>query len=231
MVLVLDTARFKYPPHWLLVSDLWMAMRATNEQTGRSRGYALLTLPSVSTSSVHLKLSWRAWDAVLKSLATEFPAVADELTPEAELWVFVRSMPPSVAALVSVSELDAGQTVGEPENQSRSAAVIRALRQTECYRMLAKVSAENPGGALPTSIENLTVVTMLLGSIGMLDAMVRSKEARIWEVEVSVSSDEDNLILAEELSSLRRAAEETLNKNRDAEVQDGGVGCCGPQCC
>ena len=23
MVLVLDTARFKYPPHWLLVSDLW----------------------------------------------------------------------------------------------------------------------------------------------------------------------------------------------------------------
>eukprot|EP00450_Noctiluca_scintillans_P035918 CAMPEP_0194550910 /NCGR_PEP_ID=MMETSP0253-20130528/95953_1 /TAXON_ID=2966 /ORGANISM="Noctiluca scintillans" /LENGTH=483 /DNA_ID=CAMNT_0039398361 /DNA_START=1 /DNA_END=1449 /DNA_ORIENTATION=+ len=126
MVLVLDTARFKYPPHWLLVSDLWRAMRATNEQTGRSRGYAILTLPPVSTSSVHLKLSWRAWDTVLKSLATEFPAVADELTPEAELWVFVRSMPPSVAALVTVSE----QTVGEPENQSCSAAVIRALRQT-----------------------------------------------------------------------------------------------------
>ena len=117
-------------------------------------------------------------------------------------------MTPPVAPLVSVSELDAGQTVGEPENQSRSAAVIRALRQTECYRTLAKLSAENPYKTLPNSLENLAFVMLLLGGMGLLDSMLRSKEARIWVVEVDTSSDEDTLILAEELSSLRRAAEE-----------------------
>jgi len=239
MVLVLDTARFKYPPHWLLVSDLWEAMRATNKQTGRSRGYAILTLPSISRSSVHLNLSGRAWGNVLKSLATEFPAVADELTPEAELWVFVRGMPPPVAALVSVSELDAGQTAGEPENQSRSAAVIRALRQTECYRTLAKLSAENPYKTLPNSLENLTFVMLLLGGMGLLDSMLRSKEARIWVVEVDTSSDEDTLILAEELSSLRRAAEEIREEVAQAppgsrsccDFEDMDADCCKTTCC
>jgi glutathione gamma-glutamylcysteinyltransferase len=42
-VLVMDVARFKYPPHWLPVEDLFHAMMAIDVDTGKSRGYMMLT--------------------------------------------------------------------------------------------------------------------------------------------------------------------------------------------
>ena len=43
MVLMLDVARFKYPPHWIPLKLLWEAMDTIiDEATGHRRGYALL---------------------------------------------------------------------------------------------------------------------------------------------------------------------------------------------
>lgn len=42
LVLVLDVARFKYPPHWVPVESLWRAMSSIDGATGRSRGYLVL---------------------------------------------------------------------------------------------------------------------------------------------------------------------------------------------
>jgi glutathione gamma-glutamylcysteinyltransferase len=41
LVLVLDVARFKYPPHWVSLSLLWKAMAEVDKATGKSRGYML----------------------------------------------------------------------------------------------------------------------------------------------------------------------------------------------
>lgn len=40
--LVLDTARFKYPPHWMPVELLFAAMRERDADTGDTRGWMLL---------------------------------------------------------------------------------------------------------------------------------------------------------------------------------------------
>jgi glutathione gamma-glutamylcysteinyltransferase len=40
--LVLDTARFKYPPHWMPIELLLAAMQEQDPDTGRSRGWLLL---------------------------------------------------------------------------------------------------------------------------------------------------------------------------------------------
>ena len=42
LVLILDTARFKYPPHWVPLSTLWEAMLAIDKETGLSRGFSLV---------------------------------------------------------------------------------------------------------------------------------------------------------------------------------------------
>jgi len=42
MVLIMDVARFKYPPHWVPLHALWTAMLTTDSETSRSRGYLLL---------------------------------------------------------------------------------------------------------------------------------------------------------------------------------------------
>lgn len=46
-VLVLDVARFKYPSYWVDAKLLWDAMEPVDLDTGLSRGYHLLTKPSV----------------------------------------------------------------------------------------------------------------------------------------------------------------------------------------
>ena len=43
LVLVLDTARFKYPPHWVPLADLYMAMAPADPATGKPRGYISLS--------------------------------------------------------------------------------------------------------------------------------------------------------------------------------------------
>lgn len=50
MVLILDTARFKYPPHWVRLEELYMAMKAIDPATGQSRGLMRLGLPRLLDS-------------------------------------------------------------------------------------------------------------------------------------------------------------------------------------
>ena len=45
MALILDVARFKYPPHWVPLPLLWEAMGSVDVATGRPRGYDLHVLP------------------------------------------------------------------------------------------------------------------------------------------------------------------------------------------
>ena len=42
LVLIMDTARFKLPPHWAPLSALWEAMKRIDPETGNPRGYMVL---------------------------------------------------------------------------------------------------------------------------------------------------------------------------------------------
>jgi glutathione gamma-glutamylcysteinyltransferase len=42
MALILDVARFKYPPHWAPAERLWNAMHAVDPSTGQSRGWIVI---------------------------------------------------------------------------------------------------------------------------------------------------------------------------------------------
>ena len=53
MVLVMDVARFKYPPHWLRLSELYSAMQPHDPVTGKSRGWHLLTRRKERLSFLH----------------------------------------------------------------------------------------------------------------------------------------------------------------------------------
>lgn len=44
LVLIMDVARFKYPPFWVPLERLWSSMSVWDKQTGQSRGYFILSL-------------------------------------------------------------------------------------------------------------------------------------------------------------------------------------------
>uniref|UniRef100_A0A6U2ZLC4 glutathione gamma-glutamylcysteinyltransferase n=1 Tax=Entomoneis paludosa TaxID=265537 RepID=A0A6U2ZLC4_9STRA len=72
-VLVLDVARFKYPPYWISVSELYQAMIPCDEFTQQSRGWFVLEPPAHSDiyqGSVIRNESKRP--------AEQIPAVGDE---------------------------------------------------------------------------------------------------------------------------------------------------------
>lgn len=42
MALIMDTARFKLPPHWVPLEMLWEAMKRIDPETGKPRGFVVL---------------------------------------------------------------------------------------------------------------------------------------------------------------------------------------------
>ena len=50
-VLVMDVARFKYPPYWVPLSARWEAMKPSDPATGLSRGYVVLKGASIPRDS------------------------------------------------------------------------------------------------------------------------------------------------------------------------------------
>ena len=52
-VLIMDVARFKYPPHWVSLRSLWRAMRPPDPETQLPRGYVEIALsPALSALQV-----------------------------------------------------------------------------------------------------------------------------------------------------------------------------------
>lgn len=55
-VLILDTARFKYGAHWTKLELLYQAMKPIDKDTGKSRGYALLSFAPTTSHHKPAKL-------------------------------------------------------------------------------------------------------------------------------------------------------------------------------
>lgn len=71
-VLVLDVARFKYPPHWVRLEDLWHALVPLDPSTGRSRGWLQLRRGRAGVSlGFWVELVAPSWGAFQETL-TEF---------------------------------------------------------------------------------------------------------------------------------------------------------------
>lgn len=56
-VLIMDVARFKYPPHWIDLKSIFEAMRTLDDETGKPRGYAVLSLETNSKPLLLLELN------------------------------------------------------------------------------------------------------------------------------------------------------------------------------
>ncbi|MEW5316215.1 MAG: hypothetical protein WDW38_007597 [Sanguina aurantia] len=86
LALILDVARFKYPPHWVSVAQLYEAMSAIDKDTGLPRGFMRLsqrtTVESVAFSLDISSANWEQADAfmrfaaptLLQTLAAQRPA-------------------------------------------------------------------------------------------------------------------------------------------------------------
>ncbi|KAJ3370006.1 hypothetical protein GGF31_004857 [Allomyces arbusculus] len=72
-VLILDVARFKYPPYWCPVDLIWDAMHPHDPVTDKPRGYVLMSRSQTEAALPKLNLTTTTVARLVHHLTVEFP--------------------------------------------------------------------------------------------------------------------------------------------------------------
>ncbi|ELR22440.1 phytochelatin synthase [Acanthamoeba castellanii str. Neff] len=76
MVLILDVARFKYPPHWVSLPTLFAAMQTIDSASQRSRGYISVTAaPQRPHIFSRIRAGSGEWAQLVDRLCNQLPAL------------------------------------------------------------------------------------------------------------------------------------------------------------
>ena len=178
LVLVLDVARFKYPPHWIPAERLWRAMHGIDPSTGRSRGWIVLRRRNQGVS-LGYTLSCQGDD--LKGFARQLHETVENLGPAARVEDLANALAPLAANVIV--------------RATRTAAHFAALEAARAaIRSLAVFSrVEKAVGA-----EHAEAVTLLL--VAIADRLAPARRGELTAVADEAEHDER---LAAELANLR----------------------------
>jgi glutathione gamma-glutamylcysteinyltransferase len=120
LALILDVARFKYPPHWVSVERLWRAMQPVDPATGRARGWMVLR---PREQGIALGFSVRCEGESWQGLARRLNAVVGELNSATELASLARA----IVLLVVHLELRMPSAAAHREALASARAALREL--------------------------------------------------------------------------------------------------------
>ncbi|KAK8506117.1 hypothetical protein V6N13_002764 [Hibiscus sabdariffa] len=145
MVLILDVARFKYPPHWVPISLLWDAMNTIDKATGHLRGFMVISKFQKATSVLYtMSCKHKDWNVVAKYLTEDLPRLfSSENLKDVNyvLCVVFRSAPSNLPDFIQwiaeVRRQDDGCIVLSEEEKERLALkeeVLKQIRETELFK-------------------------------------------------------------------------------------------------
>ena len=144
LALVLDVARFKYPPHWVPVQRLFEAMCSIDPASGRTRGWLLLTRGRGPSPLVYfVSCKEHPWADIAERLTVALPRALAEARPptlDAALAVLLLVLGPIASAF-------APRPAGSGPQREAAEALLDAIRATEAYRRIAAISPELPAEA------------------------------------------------------------------------------------
>lgn len=148
-VLILDVARFKYPPHWVSLEALFRALLPHDPETGRSRGFMQLWRRSEVASVCSLQATDASWRALLCELFNAETLAAG--STEELLRRLTRALPVSTQELVRTRVSILAE---QPELRSIQETLRRELEHTEIVQLLR--------GALPAADLDLPALALFL---------------------------------------------------------------------
>jgi len=146
LVLLLDVARFKYPPHWISAERLWHAMHPVDPTTGRSRGWIVLQRRGQGVS-LGFTLSCEGDD--LKGFARRLSSVVNELGPAAQIEeLAVALLPVAQNLIVRVPASSTHQeAIGAAREAVREVAVFPRVERWVGAEPARAVTPFPPAGA------------------------------------------------------------------------------------
>ncbi|KAL9676458.1 hypothetical protein QQ045_004672 [Rhodiola kirilowii] len=139
MALILDVARFKYPPHWVPLPLLWEAMDNVDDASGQRRGFMVVSRPQREPGLLYtLSCKHESWISIAKYLVDDVPALLrskDVKDLHQVILVVFSSLPSNFDEFIKwVAEVrrpeDGGQSLSE-EEKGRVAIKEEVLRQVQ----------------------------------------------------------------------------------------------------
>ncbi|XP_020539212.1 glutathione gamma-glutamylcysteinyltransferase 1 isoform X2 [Jatropha curcas] len=149
MALILDVARFKYPPHWVPLTLLWEAMDSIDEATGQHRGFMLISRPHTEPGMLYtLSCRHESWLGIAKYLVDDVPLLLkseDLKDVHALLSVIFSSLPSDFGEFIKwVAEVrrqdDGGKSLSQ-EEKGRLAVkgeVLKQVQETGLFKHVAE---------------------------------------------------------------------------------------------
>ncbi|XP_002976553.2 glutathione gamma-glutamylcysteinyltransferase 2 isoform X3 [Selaginella moellendorffii] len=167
MALILDVARFKYPPHWVPLNVLWDAVNTVDVSTGKSRGFMVVTKRSeppslLFTSSCKVE----NWRDVSRFLSQELRVVVrnGKMTSVEDVFsAILETFPGKVTGFVKwiVEVRRSNDESGKLDNDEMQRLtlktnVLNQLRSTDMYKRLAGWLKSTPSCPCALSEKSLT---------------------------------------------------------------------------
>ncbi|KAL5561957.1 hypothetical protein UlMin_031704 [Ulmus minor] len=149
MVLILDVARFKYPPHWVPLTLLWDAMDTIDKATGHHRGFMIISKLKQSPSILYtLSCRHEGWSSVAKFLTEEVPLLLklDDVKDVQDVLSVIFKSPPAdlrefIKWVAEVRRQEDGSLVLSEEEKGRLAVkeeVLKLVRETELFKYVSR---------------------------------------------------------------------------------------------
>ncbi|XP_042048484.1 glutathione gamma-glutamylcysteinyltransferase 1-like isoform X1 [Salvia splendens] len=157
MALILDVARFKYPPHWVPLRLLWEAMDTVDESNGLHRGFLLVTRHQRSPALLYtLSCKHESWITTAKYLMDDVPVLlsSDNVQNVKNVLASVfMSLPADFAEFIKwVAEIrreeDNSQSLSEEEKGRLriKEEVLKRMQETDLYKHVTDIlSSETLG--------------------------------------------------------------------------------------
>lgn len=150
MALILDVARFKYPPHWVPLSLLWEAMGHVDETTGLQRGFMLISRPHREPGLLYtLSCKNESWVGIAKYLVDDVPFLlksVDVTNTQEVLCVIFTSLPSNFGEFIKwiaeVRRREDGNQSLSPEEKARIAVkeeVMKQVQETGLFKHVAAI--------------------------------------------------------------------------------------------
>jgi glutathione gamma-glutamylcysteinyltransferase len=167
LALVLDVARFKYPPHWVAIERLWEATQPIDPATGRSRGWmALRPRPQGIALGFSVRCDGESW----QGLAQRLSAIVSELSAATDVASLARAILPLVPHL----EL---RVPSAPAHREALASARASLQELALHgQVTAAIGAERA-----------EAVTLLLLAID--DVLTPAQRAALGELTLAHTND------------------------------------------
>lgn len=145
MALILDVARFKYPPHWVPLPLLWEAMNTVDEATGQHRGFMMISKLQRAPALLYtLSCKHESWSSTAKFLTEEVPLLisSDSIKDVKDVLSSILSSLPSnfLEFIKWVAEVrrqeDGNQSLSEEETGrlALKEEILKQVQKTNLYK-------------------------------------------------------------------------------------------------